>query len=75
MESRLKEVEKANKAHGKAIEVLKKQVKQEQDKAAKVLELYKASEEFKEKVSESSKGAYDYAFNQCHNLIKKLYLR
>ena len=38
------------------------------------MELYKASEEFEDKVSESSKDAYDYAFSQYRNLIKKLYL-
>ena len=37
------------------------------------MELYKVSEEFEEEVFESSDGAYDYAFSQCHNLIKKLY--
>ena len=73
LESRLREVEKANEAHKKAIEALKRQIKKEQDMAAKTIELYKASEEFKDEVSESSKDAYDYAFSQYRNLIKKLY--
>ena len=37
------------------------------------MELHKASEEFKDEVSKSSEGAYDYAFSQCYNLIKKLH--
>ena len=66
-------MEKPNEAHEKAIEALKRQVKKEQDKVAKAVELYKASKEFEGEVSKSSKGTYDYAFSQCHNLIKKLY--
>ena len=37
------------------------------------VKLYKASKEFEDEVSESSKDAYDYVFSQYRNLIKKLY--
>ena len=42
---------------------------------AKVVELYRACEEFEEEVSESFEWAYNYGFYQCLNLVKKLYLK
>ena len=74
LEPKLEEAEKTNEAHEKAIEALKWQIKKEHDKAAKVVELCKAFEKFKDEASKSSEDAYDYAFSQYQNLIKKLYL-